>query len=139
MRTFFSQKIGYLVASLGAILAAAAPQICVAASTTTPIQHVVIIFQENISFDHYFATYPVALNPPNEPQFFAHENTPSVNGLGTLIEGQPEGALLTDNPTRAILPTEATRSTRSDLIARRFRLAIRIIITGTNRAPLIKV
>jgi len=24
--------------------------------TTTPIKHVVVIFQENISFDHYFAT-----------------------------------------------------------------------------------
>ena len=28
--------------------------------TATPIKHVVIIFQENISFDHYFATYPKA-------------------------------------------------------------------------------
>ena len=24
----------------------------------TPIKHVVVIFQENVSFDHYFATYP---------------------------------------------------------------------------------
>ena len=24
--------------------------------TSTPIKHVVIIFQENVSFDHYFAT-----------------------------------------------------------------------------------
>ena len=31
--------------------------------TATPIQHVVVIFQENISFDHYFATYPIATNP----------------------------------------------------------------------------
>ena len=30
--------------------------------TTTPIKHLVIIFGENISFDHYFATYPVASN-----------------------------------------------------------------------------
>ena len=28
----------------------------------TPIQHLVVIFQENISFDHYFGTYPNALN-----------------------------------------------------------------------------
>src|SRR5580658_48884 len=33
----------------------------------TPIQHIVIIFQENVSFDHYFATYPNAMNPPGEP------------------------------------------------------------------------
>ena len=30
--------------------------------TSTPIQHVVVIFQENVSFDHYFGTYPNALN-----------------------------------------------------------------------------
>ena len=30
----------------------------------TPIEHLVVIFQENHSFDVYFATYPVALNPP---------------------------------------------------------------------------
>jgi len=29
-----------------------------AQATTTPIQHLVVIFQENVSFDHYFATYP---------------------------------------------------------------------------------
>ena len=32
-------------------------------TTTTPIKHVVVIFQENISFDHYFGTYPMATNP----------------------------------------------------------------------------
>ena len=32
------------------------------AATTTPIEHVVVIYSENISFDHYFATYPNALN-----------------------------------------------------------------------------
>ena len=26
--------------------------------TSTPIKHVVVIFQENVSFDHYFGTYP---------------------------------------------------------------------------------
>src|SRR2546429_6494873 len=29
-------------------------------STKTPIKHVVVIFQENVSFDHYFGTYPHA-------------------------------------------------------------------------------
>jgi phospholipase C len=50
--------------------------------TATPIKHVVIIFQENVSFDHYFATYPHALNTPGEPAFVARPDTPSVNGLG---------------------------------------------------------
>ena len=30
--------------------------------TATPIKHVVVIFQENVSFDHYFGTYPNAAN-----------------------------------------------------------------------------
>jgi phospholipase C len=50
-------------------------------STATPIKHVVVIFGENISFDHYFGTYPNALNPGNEPRFVAKTGTPSVNGL----------------------------------------------------------
>ena len=40
-------------------------------AATTPIQHVVIIFGENISFDHYFGVYPKALNPPGQPRFIA--------------------------------------------------------------------
>ena len=33
--------------------------------TKTPIKHVVVIFGENISFDHYFGTYPLAANDVN--------------------------------------------------------------------------
>jgi phospholipase C len=58
--------------------------------TATPVKHLVVIFQENVSFDHYFATYPNATNPPGEPPFHAAPDTPSVNGLS--------GALLTNNP-----------------------------------------
>jgi len=57
---------------------------------STPIQHLVVIFQENVSFDHYFATYPVALNPKGENKFTALATTPNVNGLTT--------GLLTNNP-----------------------------------------
>ena len=46
--------------------------------TTTPIKHLVVIFQENISFDHYFGTYPHALNPPNEPAFNPAAGTPAT-------------------------------------------------------------
>src|SRR5436305_8634051 len=66
--------------------------------TLTPIQHLAVIFQENVSFDHYFGTYPTALNPPGEPRFKASPDTPMVNGLGTLVDGQPDGVLLTHNP-----------------------------------------
>ena len=67
-------------------------------TTATPVEHLVVIFQENVSFDHYFATYPIALNPDGQPSFTAAAGTPSVNGLGTLIHGSPSGVLLTDNP-----------------------------------------
>jgi len=58
--------------------------------TTTPIKHLVVIYQENVSFDHYFGTYPNATNPSGEPRFEALPGTPSVNGLS--------GLLLTNNP-----------------------------------------
>ena len=48
-----------------------------------------VIFQENVSFDHYFGTYPNAANTDGQP-FHATPGTPSVNGLTP--------ALLTDNP-----------------------------------------
>ncbi|HEX3396573.1 MAG TPA: alkaline phosphatase family protein [Steroidobacteraceae bacterium] len=54
--------------------------------TFTPIKHLVVIFQENVSFDHYFGTYPFATNPPNEPRFEAAPHTPSVNGLTGLLK-----------------------------------------------------
>jgi phospholipase C len=61
-----------------------------AAGTITPIKHLVVIFQENNSFDHYFGTYPNAMNPQGEPVFTPLAGTPSVNGL--------DNALLTVNP-----------------------------------------
>src|ERR1700749_3549473 len=51
------------------------------ARTATPIRHLVVIFQENVSFDHYFGTYPFAENPHGEPVFYALPFTPAVNGL----------------------------------------------------------
>ena len=92
-----------LLAASAAAFAAAPP----ASTTTTPIQHLIVIFQENNSFDHYFATYPVALNPPGEPRFVAQDDTPTVNGLGTLVNGLPQGVLLTDNPN-ALNPANGT-------------------------------
>jgi len=58
-------------------------------TTATPIKHLVVIFQENVSFDHYFGTYPQAANTDGQ-HFVAKRDTPTVNGLS-----QP---LLTDNP-----------------------------------------
>ncbi|MGH3670595.1 MAG: alkaline phosphatase family protein, partial [Pseudonocardiaceae bacterium] len=61
--------------------------------TMTPIKHVVVIFQENVSFDHYFGTYPHATNPQGEPVFHAAPHTPAVNGLTP--------AVLNNNPNAA--------------------------------------
>ena len=67
------------------------------AHSATPIKHLVVIFQENVSFDHYFGTYPAATNPPGEPDFHAAPRTPSVNGLtSTLLHHNPNTA----NPQR---------------------------------------
>ncbi len=72
------------------------------ARTTTPIQHVVVIFGENISFDHYFGTYPNATNADGTP-FTAARHTPKVNGLSKK--------LLTDNPNaynpKRLAPSQA--------------------------------
>ena len=62
-----------------------------AAQTATPIKHVVIIFNENVSFDHYFATYPQAPNPPGEPHFVGAPGTPRVDNLANanLLKQNP--------------------------------------------------
>jgi phospholipase C len=71
---------------------------------TTPIRHVVVIYDENISFDHYFGTYPHAVNGPGEVPFHAAPGTPTVNGLS--------GALLSRNPNS----TNPFRLDRADAI-----------------------
>jgi phospholipase C len=53
--------------------------------TALPIKHLVVIFQENVSFDHYFGTYPYALNPAGEPAFTPAPLTPLVNGLNSFL------------------------------------------------------
>jgi phospholipase C len=88
-------RIRWIVPVLGVAAVAAAAAASAAsstradASTATPIKHVVVIFQENVSFDHYFGTYPKAANTDGQP-FTAAPDTPSVNGLTP--------ALLTSNP-----------------------------------------
>src|SRR5580658_9534470 len=86
MLKHFCKTAGLLVtASILPALRAQGP------AATTPIKYVVVIFQENNSFDHYFGTYPNALYPAGEPvngtyaagesPFVPLANTPSINGL----------------------------------------------------------
>ena len=81
-------------------------------TTTTPIQHVVVIFQENVSFDHYFGTYPFALNggAAGEPNFHAAPNTPSVNGLLAAgpLDHNPNFVSPNGNPFRLTRAQAAT-------------------------------
>ncbi len=92
-------KLGLATLALVAVLPCASVAFCQSSNvtglhssnrTTTPIKHVVIIFGENISFDHYFGTYPNAANLRGERPFFAVWDTPKVNGF--------THALLTHNP-----------------------------------------
>jgi phospholipase C len=71
-------------------LLAASPAAVGQGAPAGQIRHLVVLFPENQSFDHYFATYPVAANPPGSPRFEPTPNTPSVNGLS--------GPLLANNP-----------------------------------------
>jgi len=81
------------------------------APTTTPIRHVIVIFQENVSFDHYFATYPFALNnDASEPTFNAKPRTPAVNGLLTGPAAPPNNPTLNAAGTGTVQPFRLTRA-----------------------------
>jgi phospholipase C len=72
---------------------------------STPIKHLVVIFQENVSFDHYFGTYPNAKNTSGPNAFKPKPGTPSVNGLGrTLLLFNPNflNAANTDTSTNSL-------------------------------------
>src|SRR6478735_8894723 len=91
-----------LTAGLAGLGAGPATAVENPAATTTPIKHVVVIFQENVSFDHYFATYPKAANTGGETQqgtdtpaatFTAAKDTPNdINNLANA------GLLAPNNP-----------------------------------------
>jgi phospholipase C len=83
-------------------------------STSTPIKHLVVLFGENESFDHYFGTYPSAANTDGT-KFTAKPGTPTVNGLYSKItKSGPVGPLLTSNPNeynpQRLTPAEALTS-----------------------------
>jgi phospholipase C len=79
-------------------------------ATATPIKHVVVIYNENVSFDHYFATYPNAANPAGEPAFTPAAGTPAINGLsGTLLTANPNFTN-TANGTAAANPFRLDRT-----------------------------
>ncbi|WP_298882678.1 alkaline phosphatase family protein [uncultured Bradyrhizobium sp.] len=78
--------------------------------TETPIKHLVIIFNENRSFDHYFATYPNAGNPPGSIPFVPKPHTPKVNNLANanLLVNNPN-----NNPANGTGATDPFRLDRT--------------------------
>jgi phospholipase C len=82
------RRKAFVVAGSGMLALAFSAELAAAAGPEpkTPIRHIVVIYNENISFDHYFGTYPNAANLPGETPFHAAPGTPTVNGLtGALI------------------------------------------------------
>jgi phospholipase C len=67
------------------------PAVVATVAPSTAIQHVVVIYGENISFDHYFGTYPNAANTGGTT-FTAAAGTPTPNNYIS------NPSLLTANP-----------------------------------------
>jgi phospholipase C len=61
------------------------------AATNSPIKHLVVIYQENRSFDNYFGTYP------NAPGFKALPGTPKAEGI-------PDGSYNLDENGNKVAP-----------------------------------
>lgn len=71
-------------------------------ATRREIQHVIVLFQENVSFDHYFGTYPNALNLQGEPAFEPLPGTPRVEGYTQdLLTRNPNFTNLQNGPGRS--------------------------------------
>jgi phospholipase C len=83
------------------------------AKTATPIKHLVVIFGENISFDHYFGTYPNAANKKGEIPFVADPHTPTVNGFSPALLNLNPNSLNAQNGAGAANPLRLAPSQAS--------------------------
>jgi phospholipase C len=85
-------------------------------TASAAIKHVVVIFGENISFDHYFGTYPNAANTGGTP-FTAATGTPVPNNYIS------NPSLLTANPNlNAANNSTPTSPVQNSVAANPFRL-----------------
>ncbi|HSN10538.1 MAG TPA: alkaline phosphatase family protein, partial [Propionibacteriaceae bacterium] len=104
----YRRKLALSAAALGALCSTALAAPAQAAgnayghnNATSPIKHVVVIFQENVSFDHYFATYPKAANLAGET---LQGSTTSASGFTALpntprdVNTLAHAGLLSSNP-----------------------------------------
>ena len=113
MLSCFRKSLAVIAAALLTILPAG-PAFADGSPTATPIKHLVIIFQENVSFDHYFGSYPVAQNPPGEPSFTALPGTPTVNGFSPALLSKNPNL----NPANGSGATNPFRLDRSQAVTR---------------------
>jgi phospholipase C len=98
-----------------------------ALTTKTPIKHLVVVFNENVAFDHYFGTYPNALNVDGEPAFKPAkgtqtdinnflsnpsllDNNPNLNQANSGISPNNQEASVASNPFRL----DRTQASTSD-------------------------
>src|SRR5580692_8345863 len=85
--------------------------------TKTPIKHLVVVFNENRSFDHYFGTYPNAANVEGEPVFEPAKNTSrNINNLlssPTLLDNNPNSNpnVVPSNGATVTEPTNGANAT----------------------------
>ena len=102
------------------------PAAAVATTSAAVIKHIVVIFDENVSFDHYFGTYPQASNPAGETPFTA-ATAASAAASTTALPATPTNianyistpALLTGNPN---LNANNTNTATNSVSANPFRL-----------------
>lgn len=73
--------------------------------TASPIKHLVVIFNENVSYDHYFGTYPKAKNTDGT-RFVATSSTQ---------EQQPRQLAAADVQPQRVLPDTAHARQGADL------------------------
>jgi phospholipase C len=89
------------------------PAVLTPVTSSQVIKHVVVIFDENVSFDHYFGTYPNAANTGGTP-FTAAAGTPT-----NIDNYTTDPSLLTANPN---LNSGNLKSSFNSVPANPFRL-----------------
>jgi len=113
--------------------------------TATPIKHVVVIFQENVSFDHYFGPIRTRRTSPARYRSRPGRRTPRVNSLVTPLDVnhgfRPLAGidLLNNNPNSvpsnpvAPVPPVSNGGIANKNGARRIESVPAIAVTGPDR------
>ncbi len=110
-------------------------------ATRTPIQHLVVIFQENVSFDHYFGTYPNAANTDGQPFAARRRTRPRSTASRRRRPSHPAGPAAQHRPDRdqpelvAADPARHAARTAPGATATASSPATRTTTTATSSRP----